>query len=329
MDDLLKLAFEHFHAEMDVILGAPAAFFAAVLVIAVSQYFVIKALQSERFEAQSARIEFLTRRLADSKSKLAERPAEHDLSQDGGSPSVVSARPQGHEKRPETQGAETKAFGREFADSRAKPRDPAVEPLVEKTVSGTGEWPSIASLSPRRLDADAGGELPPKELGELQSNPPEPAARLQRERAEIARPAQAPVEFESQPSGLPVRDDSPQSDVPAGANIPAPRLEVGILNLHEGSRVRSVVELEVLCAIQPQRLQAWVFSTRDRKWYPQEPFWRNRGILIATCHFGDEQNQPGETFRVSIIETEKALTGPIAVLPRDLPQTKALTVYRA
>src|ERR1043165_9831723 len=63
MDDFLKLAFEHFHSEMDVVLGAPWSFSAAILVIAAIEFFVIWSWQQERIQAQNARIEFLTHKL--------------------------------------------------------------------------------------------------------------------------------------------------------------------------------------------------------------------------------------------------------------------------
>jgi hypothetical protein len=275
MDNLLKLTFAYFHSEMDVILGAPAAFFVAVLVIAAIEYFAIKALNNERFEAQNARIEFLTRRL-------------------------------------ETQ---TLAQGR--AEPRSILHHGAAERLAEKTSSEESDWPSIASLSPKRLDArDSRLERPAMENPGRLDTPGASNSTTLKTNAPLKHP------LNSNPN-------PPQSDGPVAADIPAPRLDVGILNLHEGSRVHPVVELEVLSAIPVERLQAWVFSTREGKWYPQEPFWRNRGVLIATCHFGDENDRPGDRFKLSIIETQEALPGPIAALPRDLPQTKAFTLYRA
>jgi len=101
------------------------------------------------------------------------------------------------------------------------------------------------------------------------------------------------------------------------------------LNLHEGARVGPTVELEVLASTSIERLQAWVYSAQTQQWYPQEPFWQNRGILIATCYFGDDKSRPGDTFRLSIIETEQPLAGPIPMLPRDVPQSKVFTLTRA
>jgi hypothetical protein len=77
-----------------------------------------------------------------------------------------------------------------------------------------------------------------------------------------------------------------------------------------------------------ERLQACVFSSRTSQWHPQKPFWKNRGIPIATCHFGDETNQAGDSFKLAIIETQTPLNGPAAELPYDVPQTRAITVCR-
>ena len=105
-------------------------------------------------------------------------------------------------------------------------------------------------------------------------------------------------------------------------------LHISILNLREGGQVGRELEVEVLCFIPIERLQAWVFSTRTGWWYPQAPFWRNNAILISACRFGDDMARPGETFGFCITEMAQSLHGPLSMLPPDVPKTNVLAVIR-
>jgi len=62
---------------------APCSFSATILVIAAIEFFVIRSWQQERFQAQNARIEFLTHKLARLESiprEIADEAPAHKIS---------------------------------------------------------------------------------------------------------------------------------------------------------------------------------------------------------------------------------------------------------
>ena len=333
MNDFLQSAFDRFHSEVDVILGAPIPFFATIFVIITIEYFLVSALNHDRLAAQREKIRDLTKRVAMAETKMREMMAaapapnsasESDLRPDA---SIFTPRSDAQAIRtvPEDVASVTPETARRelavetFSDSRVHSAEP------ESVATEFSAQPSFKTETlPERISPLE--TIFPATQTSFTASAAAHEYIAQETRDRVAQEALS-YEFEAEIERL-KNARSQESPSQPTQNTSAPRLDIGILNLDEGSRVGPVVEVEILSAIAMDRLQACVFSARTRQWHPQDPFWKNRGILIATCRFGDENHQAGDSFMLSIIETQKPLNAPAAVLPCDVPQTKAITVYR-
>lgn len=289
MDAFITSAFEYFHSEMDVILATPGSFLAAVFVIAVLEYLLIWMLYAERLRTQRAKVQFLSRQLAQMTFRV------DGLASPGG--------------------------------ATASAPEPAPEPLlsaVPERVSHTASEPVSEpelELAQQRVSDAASEPMPAPARDFVRESLPEAVLE------QVSRPA-APAAPKWMSEQLPKRAQL-ESVGSAATSASGGRPQISILNLHEGSKVGHVIEMEVLSPIVVDRLQALVFSTRASQWYPQEPFWRNKGVLIATCRFDYASNGPGDAFQIAVLDIETPISAPIARLPDGVPHTKPLTVYRA
>jgi len=361
MNEYMQFALDHFHAEMDLILATPGAFFGTLVVIAVLEYIVIRLLLAERFQAQKARINFLSAELARmSSSEPLAGPAIANFALLDRSPSSVAA-PIAVEPDPlEVQRQSHEPLRAETAQALAEPQQTTGKaPAHESGTTAVEDThaPLVVQKEPLELESlstvtsldqppvEATEQSPPQEadvrtfVTDVRDEPAGKRSKLWSFGRKLSEsPSQELAEAEDAQSESVAAIAPPREAIapalPAITSMPTavatpPRLNISILNLHEGARVGPTVELEVLASTSIERLQAWVYSAQTQQWYPQEPFWQNRGILIATCYFGDDKSRPGDTFRLSIIETEQPLAGPIPMLPRDVPQSKVFTLTRA